>query len=287
MDVIPQIKITETPRDAMQGWDRIIPAELKAAYINSLFEAGFDTIDCGSFVSPKAVPQMADTEVVLSKLQKGKSNAHVMVIVGNKRGGDQAVRSEFVNILGYPYSVSEIFLNRNLNTTNIKAWQTVLDLKEMCDQAGKALRVYLTMAFGNPYGDIWSDELVLKEIENLREAGIHNIVLSDTNGTGNPATIKRLCFSIMKDNSMAELGVHFHTSALDWQDKVESAWNAGFRNFESALGGFGGCPMTGYELLANLNTLDLVDWCNRHDIPTGLNEEALRDAQQIASQVFI
>ena len=281
------INITETPRDALQGWYRNIPTELKAAYINSLLVAGFDTIDCGSFVSTKAVPQMADTEDVLSRLQIGKSTARIMVIVGNTQGGNQAVRSKCVDILAFPYSVSETFLQRNLNTTPEKAWQSVVELKDICNQAGKHFRVHLTMAFGNPYGDLWNDDLILKEIDTLSKAGIHNIVLSDTTGAGTPESIERLCSLIMKAHSAIELGVHFHTSDLDWQERVEAAWKAGFRNFESAIGGFGGCPMTGYEMLSNLDTNKLLEYCIKKGIDTGIDKVALEKANKIASTIFI
>ncbi len=271
----------------MQGWDRIIPTDMKAAYINALFGAGFDTIDCGSFVSPKAVPQMADTREVLSKLNYRKSDTRVMVIVGNARGGVQAVGSAGVEILAYPFSVSETFLKRNLNTSPERAWQTVADLRDICRQSGKDMRVYLTMAFGNPYEDPWNDALVLKEIDRLREAGIHNIVLSDTIGAGSPESIERLCEAAMHAHSAIELGVHFHTSDLDWQQRVEAAWRAGFRNFESALGGYGGCPMTGYEMLANLDTHKLVTWCMKKGIETGVSKEALERAREIANTIFV
>jgi hydroxymethylglutaryl-CoA lyase len=280
------IKITETPRDAMQGWPRLIPAELKAKYINSMLKVGFDTVDCGSFVSAKAIPQMADTAEVLSKIDTVKAGTKMMVLVGNTRGGTLAAGERNVQIIGFPYSVSPVFLKKNLNTSTGEAWKTILDLKNTCDDSGKELRVYLTMAFGNPYGDEFSDELITGEVEKLSKAGISDIVLSDITGEGTPELIGRLCTKLL--NSFPDIipGIHLHTKPEEWQNKVEASWSAGIRRFESALGGYGGCPMTGYELLANLNTLDLFDWCIRKNIHTGLNEDAIHEARRISLEIF-
>jgi len=280
------IQITETPRDAMQGWPRHIPAELKAKYINSLLKVGFDTVDCGSFVSAKAIPQMADTAEVLSKIDTGKSGSKMMVLIGNTRGGALAAGERKVQIIGFPYSVSPVFLKKNLNTSTEEAWKTILDLKNTCDDSGKELRVYLTMAFGNPYGDEFSDELIIREVGKLSKAGISDIVLSDITGEGTPELIGRLCTKLLNTFPDIIPGIHLHTKPEEWQNKVEASWYAGIRRFESALGGYGGCPMTGYELLANLNTLDLFDWCISKKIHTGLNEDAFHEARRISLEIF-
>jgi hydroxymethylglutaryl-CoA lyase len=282
----PTINITETPRDALQGWNQHITSSKKAEYINLLLNCGFETVDAGSFVSPKAVPQMADTAEVISLLETQNSEAKLMVLVGNTRGGTQAAAEDKVNIIGFPYSVSETFLKRNLNTTPEAAWQTILDLKNTCEHSQKELRVYLTMAFGNPYGDIWNDEIVIRAVEKLYAEGIRDLVFSDITGEGTPGNIERLCSELVNSFPEAKLGIHLHTKPEDWQDKVEAAWRGGIRNFESAIGGFGGCPMTGYELLGNLDTFSLVDWCEKNQIACNVNPDALSKVRRMALEVF-
>jgi len=283
----PDIYLTETPRDSMQGWPRHIPKELKAKYINSLLKVGFDTIDCGSFVSAKEIPQMADTAEVLNLIDTSNTVSKLMVLVGNARGGSMAASESKVHTIAYPYSVSATFLKRNLNTTPENAWKTILELKNICRDSAKILRVYVTMAFGNPYGDTCSDESVLTEVEKLYHAGIDNLVFSDITGEGTPESIGQLCSALAGSFPSLQPGIHLHTRPNDWQNKLDAAWNAGIRKFESALGGFGGCPMTGYELLGNLNTLDLVGWCSQRQISHGINEDALSRAYQITSEVFV
>jgi len=281
-----KILITETPRDAMQGWQSLIPTATKVQYINLLLKCGFHCVDVGSFVSPKAVPQMADTTEVLTMLETNDSVSKIMAIVGNVRGAKQAILENKVQIMGFPYSVSSSFLKKNLNTTPEIAWQTILGLQEICELSQKGLRVYVTMAFGNPYGDEWNDEIVIHEVEKLYNSGVRNIVFSDVAGEGTPGNIERLCSLLLNSFPEAEMGIHLHSKLSDWQPKVEAAWSAGMRNFEGALGGFGGCPMTGYELLGNLDTLRLIDWCNQNKISHNLDEEALQKAKFSANEVF-
>lgn len=280
------IIITETPRDAMQGFRRNIPTEEKVKYFNQLLKCGFDTLDVGSFVSPRDVPQMADTAEVLSLLDTGLTKSKLMVIVGNSRGGILAANESKVHTIGFPYSVSKTFLKRNLNTTPEAAWQTVLDLKTLCDLSQKELRVYITMAFGNPYGDEWNDEIVLREVEKLYAEGICDLVFSDVTGEGTPRIIERICSELINPFPGATMGIHLHTNPTDWQEKVEAAWKGGMRNFETALGGFGGCPMTGFELLANLDTANLADWCKKNQISSNLNEAEFKAAKRMVLEVF-
>jgi len=282
----PAIILTESPRDAMQGWPKPIPAEIKAKYINALLKVGFETVDAGSFVSLKAVPQMADTADVLNLLDMRNINTKLMVIVGNIRGGVAAAAEPKVQTIGFPYSVSGTFLKRNLNTTPDKAWQSILDLKNITDRSQKVLRVYVAMAFGNPYGDDWNDEIVVREIEKLYSEGIRDLVFSDVTGEGTAGNIERLCSEMINSFPEAKLGIHLHTKPDDWKDKVEAAWSAGIRNFEGAIGGYGGCPMSGYELLGNLDTQMLVDWCRQNRIPFSLDERALAKANLLAIEVF-
>ena len=287
MNLHNHIKITESPRDAMQGWPRLVPVEMKAKFINAILKVGFETVDCGSFVSAKAVPQMADTGELLKMLDLNNSSSNLMVITGNSRGGQLASAESKVHTVAYPYSVSGIFLQRNLNTTPDDAWKTMLELQKICDNSGKELRIYLTMAFGNPYGEPWSDEQVIREVEKLYKAGIYGLVLSDTTGEGTPESIGRLCTRLISAFPAEQLGIHLHSRPGDWQHKLDAAWGAGIRRFESALGGYGGCPMTGVELCANINTIDLSGWCQRMHVPSGLDEDALKAAQAIAFEVFI
>jgi hydroxymethylglutaryl-CoA lyase len=281
------IHITETPRDAIQGWNQIIPLKQKVEYINTLLKVGFDKVDVGSFVSPKAVPQMADTVEMLSMLNTRGSSSKIMVIVGNKRGGLEAAEQSKVQVIGYPYSISSTFLQRNLNTTPNKAWDTIKELQSICLESGKHLQVYITMAFGDPYHDNWNDELVLLETKKLDELGIKQLAFSDITGEGSADSIGRLCSKLTHMLPNEGLSIHLHTKSDDWQPKVEAAWQAGFRNFEGALGGFGGCPMTGYELLGNLDTAQLVAWCNQKQIQTGLMQEELIKSMQIARKIFV
>ena len=286
MLIADKILLTETPRDALQGWTHLIPTAQKAEYINLLMKCGFDTLDIGSFVSPKAVPQMADTSEVLSLLKTGNSDTKIMVVVGNTRGAKQAAAENKVHTIAFPYSVSATFLKRNLNTTPEAAWQTVLDLKRICKESQKELRVYISMAFGNPYGDTWNDEIVMHEVRRLYAEGIRDLVFSDITGEGDPGTIERLSAEWITTYPEATLGIHLHTKLHNWQDKVEAAWRGGMRNFESAVGGFGGCPMTGYELLGNLDTLKLVDWCLKNQVDCNVNKDFLSEAKHMAMEVF-
>jgi hydroxymethylglutaryl-CoA lyase len=270
----------------LQGWPVQIPAAKKAEYVNALMKVGFETLDIGSFVSPKAVPQMADTAGVISMVETAKSETKLMVLVGNTRGGIQAAKEGRVDQIGFPFSVSETFLKRNLNTTPEKAWQTIIDLKAISEHSDKLLRVYVTMAFGNPYGDKYNDEIVIKAVEQLYDANIRHFVFSDITGEGTPASIERLSSMLVTSFRGAKIGIHLHTKPGTWKENVEAAWRGGMRNFESAIGGFGGCPMTGYELLGNLDTMKLVEWCTQNQIETKLDYSALHGAKQIANEIF-
>ena len=271
----------------MQAWPVPIPTSVKAKYINALLKVGFETVDAGSFVSSKAVPQMADTTDVLKLLDTNNTRSKLMVIVGNTRGGVAAASEPKVKIIGFPYSVSGTFLKRNLNTSPEKAWETIKEIKNICEQSKKELRVYLTLAFGNPYGDKWNDEIVARKVEKLYAGGIRDLVFSDTTGEGIPEDIERLCSETVRSFPDVKLGIHLHTKPDDWHYNVEAAWRGGIRYFEGALGGFGGCPMTGYELVANLDTQMLVDWCEQNKIPHNLDTAALSGLKQLVPEVFI
>lgn len=282
-----RISITETPRDAMQGWGTIIPTGEKTAYIQSLLAVGFDCVDAGSFVSPRAVPQMADTAEVLSDLRFDQSTSRIMVITGNLKGAERAVLQPNVSLVGYPYSPSPTFLRRNINSDPESAWEELVKIKTLLDANGKETRAYLSMAFGNPYGDPWNPEMILKMVHQLESSGFTDIVLSDITGEGNPEVIGVVCRMIVDQFPELKLGLHLHSKPDEWKPKIEAALDAGIRNFEGALGGYGGCPMTGYELLGNLNTLALSDWCERNHIETGIDRMKLDQARLLAREIFI
>ncbi|MBK7172227.1 MAG: hydroxymethylglutaryl-CoA lyase [Bacteroidales bacterium] len=280
------IHITETPRDAMQGWETIISTRDKLEYINMLLTAGFHTVDVGSLVSRRAVPQMADTREVISNLNPGHTNTQLMVVVGNHRGGSEACTFERIHLIGFPYSTSPTFLKRNINSSPEQAWDELNIIHQMAKDSGKKIRVYVSMAFGNPYGDPWSEEQVVVEVERLGKAGFNDIVFSDITGVATVEVISRLCSKLIKEFEQLTLGIHLHVGQMDWEIKVEAAWQAGFRWFEGAIGGHGGCPMTGYELLANLDTLNLLDWCNRKGINHGVDPGILNESKIFSDKIF-
>ena len=254
------IKLTESPRDAWQGLPYVIAPEKRAAYINALLKVGFDVIDFGSFVSPKAVPQMAGQDEVLRLVDKTGSRSKLMAIVGNMRGGRDAVAQPKVDLLGFPYSVSETFLRKNINTGFSGANETIDGLLSLCKDHGRELRVFMSMAYGNPYGEAWSLDLLKKHIETLAGKGISTITLADTIGIATASQIGEVYTGLIEYFPGFEFGLHIHTRPGEWEAKLHTAWDAGCRWFEGVINGIGGCPMTGYELVGNLNTLNLLDF---------------------------
>ncbi len=289
MFMIPRndvIKITESPRDAQQGLPYVIPAEKRATYINSLLKAGYDVIDFGSFVSPKAIPQMADQDKVLGLVDKTLGNARLMAIVGNMRGGKEAAREEKLDMIGFPYSMSETFLQRNINSSTLKALDTIDSLAQLCADSGKELRIFMSMAFGNPYGDKWNISEMQKHIEHFMHTGIKTITLSDTIGLATPESITEIFTKMIGTYPEMEFGLHLHTSPTNWNDKITAAWNVGCRSYDGVLNGIGGCPMTGYEMIGNLNTLNLLKFAKKHNIRTRLDEDALGVALMVAGDIY-
>lgn len=280
------IKITETPRDAQQGLPYVIPVEKRAALINALLKAGFDVIDFGSFVSPKAIPQMAGQEHVLELVDKSLGPAKLMAIVGNMRGGKDAAAQEKLDMMGFPYSMSETFLQRNINSSTHKALETIDNLVTLCIDSGKELRIFMSMAFGNPYGDKWSIGEMERHIERFINKGIHTITLSDTIGMATPDSISKIFNHMLTLWPKTEFGLHLHTTTKDWYPKIEAAWHAGCRSFDGVLNGIGGCPMTGYEMIGNLNTLNLLKFIKDNKIITNLKEKAISEALIISGEVY-
>lgn len=281
------ILITECPRDAMQGIKNFIPTDVKANYINKLLKVGFDVLDFGSFVSPYAIPQLKDTPLVISKLDLSNTQTKLLSIVANMRGAMDACFFDEVSILGFPFSISETFQQRNTNSSIEQSLVKVEEMQTLCDKKGKTLLVYLSMGFGNPYGDEWSPEIVTNWANKLASMGIKNLALADTVGTANPDDITNLFSHLIPALPNVEIGAHLHAKPTDWQIKVDAAYKGGCRRFDSAIKGFGGCPMAGDTLTGNLATENLLAYCDDNNIETGLNRDAFNDAALESSLVFV
>ncbi len=280
------LKLIECPRDAMQGWHRLISTEEKVQYLNALLEVGFDTIDFGSFVSPKAIPQMADTAKVLPQLKLEGSKSKLLAIVANVRGAEEAVIFDEINYLGFPFSVSETFQLRNTNKTIAESLEQVQTMQELCIKNHKELVVYISMGFGNPYGDAYSPEIVLRWVEEMAKLEINIISLADTVGVAEPVTISNLFQHLIPAYPQVEFGAHFHAAPHQWEEKVLAAWEHGCRRFDSAIKGIGGCPMAKDDLVGNLATENLIAFCDKHQVPLPLDRNALQKAQALADVVF-
>lgn len=281
------LKIIECPRDAMQGITEFIPTTTKITYINELLKVGFDTIDFGSFVSPKAIPQMKDTASVLDKLDLSKTQSKLLAIVANERGAQDAAAFEEIDYLGYPFSISETFQQRNTNTSIEGSLSRLNSIQNTAINSNKKLVVYLSMGFGNPYGDPWNAETVLKWALRLnQEMGIEILSLSDTIGVSEPGTITSILNGILPELPNAEIGVHLHTTPDSYQGKIKAAYDAGCRRFDGAIRGFGGCPMAKDELVGNMPTEKMVEWFANNNIRTNLNMTALDNAVQRSNYVF-
>lgn len=286
MEAAP-VKLVECPRDAMQGIVPFIPTEVKVDYLNALLQVGFDTIDIGSFVSAKAIPQLADTPEVLARIDRRGSRSKLLVIVANERGAEEAVRQQVVDYLGYPFSISETFQQRNTNTGIAGSWQRIARIAEITEKAGKELVVYISMAFGNPYGDPWNAEVALHWTRRLvDELGVRIIALSDTVGVARPVDIGHMFAALIPDMPRIEFGAHLHCTPENWKMKVQAAWDAGCRRFDGALKGYGGCPMAEDELVGNLAMDLFVADLERRGIPTGTDRAALDRAIRLAGRVF-
>jgi hydroxymethylglutaryl-CoA lyase len=280
------LKLIECPRDAMQGWHRMIGTDEKVKYLDALLQVGFDTIDFGSFVSPKAIPQMADTREVLPRLQMSGAKSKLLAIVANLRGAEEAVVFDEINYLGFPFSVSETFQLRNTNKTIAESLEQVLSIQELCIKNRKELVIYISMGFGNPYGDPYSPEIVLQWVEEMVKMEIGTISLADTVGVADPATISGLFQYLLPAYPGVEIGAHFHAAPGNWEEKVLAAYEQGCRRFDSAIKGIGGCPMAKDELVGNLATENMIAFCERHNEPLTLDLPALAAAQQLADAVF-
>lgn len=280
------IKLTECPRDAMQGLPDFVPTEIKAAYINLLLQVGFDTLDFGSFVSAKAIPQLRDTTEVLRRLDLSITQSKLLAIVANYRGAVEALLHPEITYLGFPFSISETFQQRNANSSISESFDTVKRINEICTGKQKQLLVYLSMGFGNPYGDEWSVEIVNQWTEKLVSEGIHTIALSDTIGIATPQQISSIYPTLCTEFPDTEFGVHLHSTPDTWFEKVEAAYQSGCKRFDSALKGYGGCPMAKDDLTGNLTTENLVGYLQSQNVITGLNLDKLQEAMDYSGRIF-
>lgn len=270
----------------MQGIKNFIPTEKKVAYINALLKVGFDTLDMGSFVSPKWVPQMADTVEVIKQIDTSTTKSKISVIVANMRGAQDAVKFEKITYLGFPFSISETFQQRNTNAGLDAAYETVAEMVQLCDANNKKFIAYLSMAFGNPYGDEWSVEVAEKWVKKLQQAGIDYIMLSDTIGVANEQSIEYFFKNITSLFPSVDFGAHFHTTPSTWKTKVETAYKNGCKRFDGAINGYGGCPMAKDELTGNMPTENMVQYFTEIGENTGLDLDAFSNAMQLAKDVF-
>ncbi|MCU7550831.1 hydroxymethylglutaryl-CoA lyase [Chitinophagaceae bacterium LB-8] len=280
------VKLVECPRDAMQGWKHFIPTEQKIRYINSLLQVGFDTIDFGSFVSPKAIPQMADTKEVVQKLNLNAGKTKLLAIVANARGAEEAAIFEEISFLGFPFSISQTFQKRNTNSSMEESLKRVEDIQELCLRQNKNLVIYLSMGFGNPYGDDYSQEILLHWAGEMVKRGVTIIALSDTVGVATPQQISFALDTLIPQYPHIEFGVHLHSTIENWQAKTAAALNAGCLRFDGALKGIGGCPMANDELVGNMNTEWMIDYFKSQNVLPQLNFDALQNSLTIAAEIF-
>jgi len=282
-----QLKLVECPRDAMQGIHDYIPAALKAKYINTLLKVGYHTIDFGSFVSPKAIPQMKDTAEVLSMLDLSATKSKLLAIVANRRGAADACSHEEITYLGYPFSISETFQLRNTNATIEESLVRVQQIKEIADKAGKELVLYISMGFGNPYGDEWNVSICQHWVAKLSEMGIRIMALSDTIGVANPQTITYLFSQLIPAFPDVEFGAHLHTQPHNWSEKIHAAYSSGCRRFDSALKGYGGCPMAKDDLTGNMPTENLLYYFDTNGVESHLDKDEFINALVVSNEVFL
>lgn len=281
-----KVKVIECPRDAMQGIKNFIPTKDKVKYIQSLLGCGFDTIDFGSFVSPKAIPQMVDTAEVLEQLDLTDTKSKLLAIVANVRGANNASEHAAINYLGYPFSISENFQMRNTHKTIAQSVDTLKEILNIADASGKEVVTYISMGFGNPYGDPWNVEIVGEWTEKLAAMGARILSLSDTVGTSTPEVIDYLFSNLIPKYSEIEFGAHLHTTPAKWHEKVDAAYSAGCRRFDGAVQGFGGCPMAKDELTGNMPTEKMLSYFNTEKADSGVNWLVFEAAYNKASELF-
>lgn len=280
-------KIIECPRDAMQGIHEFIPTSTKIKYIQQLLKVGFDTLDVGSFVSPRAIPQMKDTAQVLNQLDLSETDTKLLCIVANNKGADNAMAFDQVDYLGFPFSVSETFQVRNTNSTIDEAVQRVDYIQNLCEKHGKSMVVYLSMGFGNPYGDPWSPEIVEHWMDHMVQLGVKIISLSDTIGVSNPENIRSIYSQLSKSYPEIEIGAHLHTRPESWKEKIQAAYESGCTRYDGAIKGYGGCPMAADTLTGNMPTESLLSFLLENNESPGLDASEFSEAMRMSVEVFL
>lgn len=280
------IQLIECPRDAMQGWPHFLPTETKVAYLNLLLQVGFDTLDFGSFVSPKAIPQMADTREVLANLRLENTSTKLLAIVANQRGALDASVFEEIHYLGFPFSISPTFQLKNTNSSMEESFDRVKDIQELCIKSGKVLVVYLSMGFGNPYGDLYDASILLEWADRMVQQEIKIISLADTVGLASPEQISLALSTLIPQYPAVSFGVHLHSSAQNWKDKLKAAHNSGCKRFDGALKGIGGCPMAQDELVGNMDTEKMIEYFQEKGLLPDLNAKALMESSMMAGKIF-
>jgi hydroxymethylglutaryl-CoA lyase len=282
-----KVQLIECPRDAMQGWPTIIDRKIKTNYLNLLMKAGFHTLDCGSFVSPKAIPQMADTKEVLDQIDMSLSDTKLLAIVANARGAAEAVQIDKLSYLGFPFSISPEFQRRNANSSLEESLERVDIIQDLCIMHGKELVIYMSMAFGNPYGDAYSADILLEWIDRIVNKEIGIISLADTVGMANAIQVETAVKQVSMTYPDITVGVHLHAASHNFEDKLSGAWNAGCRRFDGALKGVGGCPMAQDNLVGNMASEKIINWLHeKHKIDTGIDRLVLAEALNEASKIF-
>ena len=280
------LKIVECPRDAMQGIKTFIPTELKTQYINQLLKVGYDTIDFGSFVSPKAIPQLKDTEQVLDGLDLSNTKSKLLAIVANVRGAEEACKHKQIDYLGFPFSISETFQQRNTNSSIQTSFERVQEIQALCVKHNKKLVLYISMGFGNPYNDPYSVEIVEEWTEKMAQQGIGIISLSDTIGSADKENINYLFSHLIPTFKQIEFGAHLHTAPHNWLEKVETAYNSGCKRFDAAIAGYGGCPMAKDDLVGNMATEQLVNYFSAEQLGSQFNVDEFQESFRLAQRVF-
>jgi hydroxymethylglutaryl-CoA lyase len=281
-----KIHLVECPRDAMQGWKSDIPVEKMVKYLNVLLKVGFHTLDFGSFVSPKAIPQMAETHEVIEGLDLNGSDTKLLAIVANTRGAEDAVQYDKISYLGFPFSVSETFQRKNTNSTIEESLQRVEEIQSICERANKKLVIYISMAFGNPFGDPYSDAIVYKYVVKMLGMNIDIISLADTVGLASAQQVHEITKSLVDALPSVEIGVHLHSMRYNWKEKIDAALEANCSRFDGALKGIGGCPMANDDLVGNMNTELLIPYFEERNLINPINREALSEASALANDIF-
>ena len=281
------IHLVECPRDAMQGWKTFIPTSKKIEYINALLKVGFDTIDFGSFVSPKAIPQMADTKEVINQLSLVNSKSKLLAIVANIRGAEEAVVYDKITYLGFPFSISETFQFRNTNSTIAESILRVEEIHNLCVKNNKQLVIYISMGFGNPYGDVYNEEIVVQWIDKISALGIKIISMADTVGVAQPTQVSSILHFLIPTYPEIDFAVHLHSTPTNWKEKADAALQAGCKRFDGALKGIGGCPMAGDDLVGNMDTELMIKYFEEKKLLNAIDKDALQHASFLANKIFV